>query len=294
VSSPEGGVRVVDLEFMGEPGVIAALLVDLGDGFGLVDCGPASTFETLAAGIRELGLELADLRHLLLTHIHLDHAGAAALLVRESPHLRVHVSEVGAPHVVDPTRLERSARRLYGEALDALFGPVVPVPAENVSILGSRVAGMECFPTPGHAAHHVCFMDDSSGLLFAGDALGLRLGGSRYVLPTTPPPEVDLETWHRSLDEIEQRAPERLALPHFGLVPDPEAHLRTFRRRLMLWTERVRRGAGLDDFVEQARGELASEEPGGLARYELAGGINASYLGLKRYWDKQAERQAAG
>jgi glyoxylase-like metal-dependent hydrolase (beta-lactamase superfamily II) len=287
------GIQVVDLEFMGEPGVIAALLLDLDGGPALVDCGPASTYETLACGLRELGVEPADLRHLLLTHIHLDHAGAAALLVRESPRLRVHVSEVGAPHVIDPTKLERSARRLYGEALDALFGPIAPVPAENVSIAGARVVGMECFPTPGHAAHHISFLDDG-GVLFAGDALGLRLGGSSYVLPATPPPEVDLETWHRSLDEIEQRVPERLALPHFGLVEEPEPHLHAFRRRLMLWTERVRRGADLDDFVEQARDELAAEEPGEIARYELAGGINASYLGLKRYWDKQADRQAAG
>jgi glyoxylase-like metal-dependent hydrolase (beta-lactamase superfamily II) len=292
MSDSSGGVQVIDLEFMGEPGVIAALLVELDDGLTLVDCGPASTFETLARNLHELGTSPGDLRHLLLTHIHLDHAGAAALLVRESPRLRVHVSEVGAAHVVDPTRLERSARRLYGEALDALFGPVVPVPAENVSIAGSRVVGMECFPTPGHAAHHLSFVN-GSGVLFAGDALGLRLGGSRYVLPATPPPEVDLETWHRSLDEIERRAPERLALPHFGLVEEPEPHLQAFRRRLMLWAERVRRGGELDAFVEQARAELASEEPDELARYELAGGINASYLGLKRYWEKQAQAPAA-
>ncbi|MGZ4410551.1 MAG: MBL fold metallo-hydrolase [Gaiellaceae bacterium] len=293
MSTPSTAVQVIDLEFMGEQGVIAALLLDLGNGFALVDCGPASTFETLASRLTELGLRLSDLQHLLLTHIHLDHAGAAALLVRESPRLRVHVSEVGAPHIVEPSRLERSARRLYGDALDLLFGPVVPVPAENVSVAGTRVAGLECLPTPGHAAHHVCYVDDS-GLLFAGDALGLRLGGSSHVLPATPPPEVDLETWHRSLDEIEQRAPSRLALPHFGIVLEPEAHLHAFRRRLMLWAERVRRGGGIDDFVEQARAELTVEEPDDLVRYELAGGINASYLGLKRYWEKQAEREPAG
>ena len=174
--------------------------------------------------LREGGRELRDLRHLLLSHIHLDHAGAAGTLVREHPQLQVHVSEIGAPHLVDPGRLERSARRLYGDEFDTLWGELVPVPEENVHTVGPEVLGLECFPTPGHASHHVCYLD-GDGTLYAGDATGVRIQPSRAVLPPTPPPEFDLETWQTTLDEIERRGPERLALIHFG-VPTSQTSAR--------------------------------------------------------------------
>ena len=137
------------------PKIIGCYVLETEDGPALFDCGPTTCVEALKAGLAERGFELSDIRHLLLSHIHLDHAGAAGVLVREHPGLQVHVSAVGAPHIVDPTKLEASARRLYGEAFYALWGELAPVPAENVHVVRDRVVGLECFPTPGHAWHHV-------------------------------------------------------------------------------------------------------------------------------------------
>src|SRR5438309_11214284 len=181
--------------------VIGVYLLETDGGPALFDCGPAPRIGTLKDGLRGRGLELTDLRHLLLSHIHLDHAGAAGALVREHPTLQVHVSEVGAPHLVDPERLERSARRLYGDEFDRLWGELVPVPEANVHTVGPEVLGLECFPTPGHASPPVCYFD-ADGTLYAGDATGVRIPPSRAILAPTPPPEFHLEAWQTTLDEI--------------------------------------------------------------------------------------------
>ena len=201
------------------PGIIASYLLETEDGPAIFDCGPTSTIPHLKAGLAERGVDMTDVRHLLLSHIHLDHAGGAGVLVRQSPWLQVHVSEVGAPHLIDPTKLEASARRLYGTAFDDLWGELAPVPAENVRVVGEQVVGLDCFPTPGHAWHHVSYLDPD-GTLYAGDAAGVRIGGGSFVVPPCPPPELDLEAWERSLEEIERRAPGRLALIHFGAFDD--------------------------------------------------------------------------
>src|SRR6185312_11261484 len=143
-------------------------------GLALFDCGPSSTLPALEAGLAEHDLRIEDIRHLLLSHIHLDHAGAAGALVRRHPHLTVWVSEIGAPHLVDPSRLERSARRLYGDLFDELWGELAPVPAANVRLAKGEVLGLDAFPTPGHAHHHVSYLDDE-GTLYAGDATGVRI-----------------------------------------------------------------------------------------------------------------------
>src|SRR6476659_4127438 len=184
----------LDLRHLGRERVIAAYLVQTEDGLALNDCGPTTCVPELKARLAERGLELRDVRHLLLSHIHLDHDGAAGVLVREHPGLQVHVSEIGAPHLVDPSRLERSARRLYGDDFDRLWGELAPVPRENVHVVCSSVLGLECFPTPGHAAHHVCYLD-RDGTLYAGDAAGVRIVPERPVWPVSPPPEIDLEAW---------------------------------------------------------------------------------------------------
>ena len=162
--------------------------------------------------------------HLLLSHIHLDHAGAAGVLVREHPGLQVHVSEIGAPHLVDPSRLERSARRLYGDDFDRLWGELAPVPGENIHVVGDETLGLATFPSPGHASHHVCYLD-GEGTLYAGDAAGVRIRPSEFVLPPTPPPEVDLEAWDGRWTRSRGAQPERLALIHFGVFEDVERHL---------------------------------------------------------------------
>jgi glyoxylase-like metal-dependent hydrolase (beta-lactamase superfamily II) len=277
-------VEPIDLGWQGSERLIGSYLLETEDGLALVDCGPTSCVEGLKRGLDARGLALADLRHLLLTHIHLDHGGAAGVLVREHPGLEVHVSEIGAPHLVDPSRLERSARRLYGDAFDSLWGELAPVPEENVRVTGSRVLALDCFPTPGHASHHVCYLA-ADGTLYAGDATGVRIQPSRTVLPPTPPPEVDLEAWSRTLDEIERREPARLALTHFGVADDPREHLPALRERLREWAERVRAGASEEEFVRAGREELGADSD----RYDLAMPLWQSYAGLKRYWDKRAE-----
>ncbi len=266
--------------------VVAAYLVETDDGPGLFDCGPASTVPALEAGLRERGLELRDLRHLLLSHIHLDHAGAAGTLVRKHPGLQVHVSAIGAPHVVDTARLERSARRLYGEAFEPLWGELAPVPEQNVHVVGERVVGLECFPAPGHASHHVCYLD-ADGTLLAGDATGVRIQPGRHVCPVSPPPDVDVEAWYRTLDEIERRAPERLALIHFGVVDDPAEHLLRLREELGRWAERVRGGMTEEQFVAAGRRDLLEAAEAEAPCYERAAPFTHSWLGLRRYWDRR-------
>jgi glyoxylase-like metal-dependent hydrolase (beta-lactamase superfamily II) len=235
--------------------------------------------------LRQQGLELQDVRHLLLSHIHLDHAGAAGVLVREHPTLQIHVSEIGAPHLIDPSRLEASARRLYGDEFDALWGELAPVPQENIHIVGTNVLGLECFPSPGHATHHLCYLA-GDGTLYAGDAAGVRLQPDRTVLPPTPPPDFDLEAWNRTIDEIEKRSPARLALVHFGVADDPGPHLAELRQRLADWARRVEQGVTEEEFSESIRGDIAASG-GDVETYERAMPFWQSYAGLKRYREQR-------
>jgi glyoxylase-like metal-dependent hydrolase (beta-lactamase superfamily II) len=274
----------LDLYHQGAERVIGSYLVETVDGPALFDCGPASCLEHLHTSLRQRGVELEDLRHLLLSHIHLDHAGAAGVLVREHPELQVHVAEIGAPHLVDPSRLEASARRLYGDAFDTLWGELTPVPEENIRIVGTNVLGLECFPTPGHASHHVCYLA-GDGTLYAGDAAGVRLQPDRTVLPPTPPPEFDLETWNRTIDEIEKRKPSSLALVHFGVAEDPGPHLAELRQRLEDWSRRVAEGVTEEEFNESVRNDVV-QAGGDVESYERAMPFWQSYAGLKRYWEK--------
>jgi len=273
----------IDLFHVGAARTVGAYLLETSGGLSLFDCGPTSCIPALKDGLAERGHELGDIKRLLLSHIHLDHAGAAGVLVREHPELTVWVSEIGAPHLIDPSRLERSARRLYGESFDELWGELAPVPEENLRIAGSRVAGLEIFPAPGHASHHVCYSDGTT--VYAGDAAGVRIQPSRSVLPPTPPPDIDVEGWYRTLEEIERRAPEQLALIHFGIADDVSRHLAELRRRLDTWARRVEDGATEAEFVAAAKADLPPEEAD---EYDRAMPFWQSYAGLKRYWDTRA------
>jgi glyoxylase-like metal-dependent hydrolase (beta-lactamase superfamily II) len=279
------GPDPLDLHHQSAERVIGVYLLETEDGPSLFDCGPTTCVERLEDGLRERGLELGELRHLLLSHIHLDHAGAAGVLVRRHPGLQVHVSQIGAPHLVDPTRLEKSARRLYGDTFDALWGELAPVPEENVHVAGAQVVGLDCFPTPGHASHHVSYLD-RDGTLYAGDAAGVRIQPDRFVLPPTPPPDFDLEIWLRTLDEIERRAPQRLALIHFGVAEDVGRHLGGLRERLAAWSERVAGGMSGDEFSRAAREDLIAGDADADA-YERAMPFWQSYAGLVRYHQKR-------
>jgi glyoxylase-like metal-dependent hydrolase (beta-lactamase superfamily II) len=274
-------LELIDLHFGSAPQAIGVYLVDTDDGPALFDCGPTSTLETLEAGLAAQGLALTDVKHLLLSHIHLDHAGAAGSLVRRAPGLTVWVSPIGRPHLIDPSRLERSARRLYGDMFDALWGELAPVPEENVRIADGDVLGWDAFPTPGHASHHVSYLRD--GTLLAGDAAGVRMPGATYVLPVSPPPDITVEGWHETIAEIRRRAPERLALIHFGLHEDVDAHIDRLELELDRWAERVGGGMSEQDFVAAGRADAGEDAD----LYDRVAPLWQSYLGLKRYWDSR-------
>jgi len=271
--------------------VVGVYLVETDRGPALFDCGPSACIAALKAGLAERGHELTDVRHLLLSHIHLDHAGAAGALVREHPALQVHVSPVGAPHVVDPSRLEASARRLYGDAFDDLWGELAPVPEENVHVVGDRVLGLECFPSPGHASHHVCYLH-ADGTLYAGDAAGVRIVPGRHVLPVSPPPDVDVEGWFHTFEEIERRRPERLALIHFGVAESPSEHLALAREVLAKWSEWCEQGLDESEWIDAARRDLEAAVGDEADLWVRAAPLWQSYAGMKRYWDKRREAAA--
>lgn len=297
------GLRYADLDFQGVPSVIATAILDSPDGVALVDPGPTSCLETLRARLAHQGIGVEDLRALLLTHIHLDHAGATGSLVRQNPRITVYVHERGAPHLVDPRRLLESASRLYGEQMDALWGPLLPVPAANVRAIagGERIeAGGRSFEvayTPGHASHHVSYFDAVSRIAFVGDTAGVRIGASPFVIPPTPPPDIDVDAWIESARRILAWQPETLFLTHFGPSAPPAPHLEELLERLRRAAAIARSAleTGGDEtgqtarFVREMRMEMRRHMSGAEVRSaELAVPLDHCYLGLSRYWRKRA------
>jgi glyoxylase-like metal-dependent hydrolase (beta-lactamase superfamily II) len=298
---------ILDLNFCGYPEAIASYLLE-GDGqIALVDCGPTSCLPTLRAQLAERGIAVKDLSAILLTHIHFDHAGAAGTLIRENPDLKVHVHEIGAKHLADPSRLLKSATRLWGDSLKQIFGEFLHVPAENVHVLQGgesfRLAGrkMEVAYTPGHAAHHVSYFDQSTGIAFTGDTTGFRLPGFNLVAPLTPPPDINLDAWDTSFAEIEQRNPSSVFLTHFGRYTNVSEHLQQAREGLHRWTERasgiLASGPSEEDqlanFVQLSEKEYAGQLPKETAaRYAIGANATLSWYGLARYWRKQAETRS--
>jgi glyoxylase-like metal-dependent hydrolase (beta-lactamase superfamily II) len=279
-------VREIDTLHLGNERVIAAHLVR-----GLiVDPGPTSALDNWIG-------DLEPPRGLLLTHIHLDHAGATGVLVRRFPELTVYVSEVGAPHLVDPAKLLASAGRLYGEEnMDRLWGEVAPVPEANIVALGGggeEVEGFRVEHAPGHASHHVAYLDLDAGDAFVGDVAGVRIPPGDYTLAPTPPPEIDVEAWLRSADTIERLRPERLRLTHFGVAEDPAAQLDRLRESLRRNAERARQG-DREGFLAAVRAEVEADAPPGTRESLLqALPLDQSWLGLERYWRKRQEAEAA-
>ena len=284
-------VALIDLRHMGRPRALGVYLIP-GPEPVLVDCGPSSCASALQEGLARHGLQIGDLAHLLLTHVHLDHAGGAGALVARNPRLRVHVSPLGAPHLIDPTRLERSARRVFGERFDVLWGSLDPVPATNVIAIGKRAAGLECVATPGHAVHHTAFFT-AEGTCFSGDVTGVRIAPTDYVAAGTPPPDVDLEAYSVSLEAIADRAPRRLCLAHFGIFADVAEHLDRQRAVLERWSGWVRDGATEPEFIARATAEQEGLEPEAVHALESAADFRPSYAGLVRYWQTRAHADAA-
>lgn len=294
---------LIDLAHLGRPESVAACLLETHNGPVVVDPGPSSTRAALERGLARQGYALSELSALLLTHIHLDHAGASGTLARDVPGLRVYVHEAGAPHLVDPSKLLGSATRLYGDRMEALWGEVAPVPAERVTALrgGERLAlGERTFAvayTPGHASHHVSYFDPESGVAFVGDTAGIY--GPRFplVLPVTPPPEFDLQAWLVSIDRILAWAPREIVLTHYGSAADPAAHMAELRAGLIAWAGYARESLalpGTDEdrvraFVRQLEGWINGRVPPEQVKRFLEGaGPEACWQGLARYWRKAA------
>jgi glyoxylase-like metal-dependent hydrolase (beta-lactamase superfamily II) len=304
MSTLAAGMDYIDLQFLGRPGIIATAVLQSAGGVALVDPGPSKTLGALERALSEKGIAVGDVRQLLLTHIHLDHAGATGSLLKANPAIEVFVHERGAPHMIDPRRLLASATRLYGGDMDRLWGEFLPVPADRVRVLaggetieaGGRELRVEY--TPGHASHHVSYFDPSGRVAFVGDTAGIRRSGGAYVMPPTPPPDIDLDAWRSSADRILAWDPDTLFLTHFGPFHGARTHFQQLFERLASWSRFVRQllaDAGLDDaarerrFVEEGLHELkrtVGEEEA--AQYGRAGRLDYSWQGLARYWAKRA------
>lgn len=253
-------------------------------GGALIDPGPSSSIETVLAGLDR------PPEAILLTHIHLDHAGAAGTLVERFPDLRVFVHEAGAPHLIDPGRLLRSAARLYGDDMERLWGEVLPVPGRNVTTLagGERVAGLEVLHTPGHASHHVTFFDPYTGDAFAGDVAGVLVPSARGVRMPTPPPEIDVSSWLASIAMLRELAPRRLCLTHYGPVTDPAAHLSAAVAELERLAQSSRDG-DREAFMADLESRLDAEPAAAATRIRAAMPSEQVWLGLERYWRKRGD-----
>jgi glyoxylase-like metal-dependent hydrolase (beta-lactamase superfamily II) len=270
-------MRVIDLLHLGRDRVIGCWDVD---GV-LIDPGPTSCLPTLLEA-------LGDTRPkaLLLTHIHLDHAGATGSLLERWPDLEVYVHEIGAPHMIDPSRLLKSAQRLYGEDMDRLWGEMVPVPESNITTLqgGERLLGgeFEVAYTPGHASHHVSYLHER--VAFVGDTGGVRIPPSKYVIPPTPPPDIDVEAWHESISRIRAWTPDLMAITHFGATEAVDDQLDELGRRLDSFAE-LARDQDQDEFIAS----IERQEPPDLVDfYRQAAPPDQLYMGLDRYWNKRA------
>jgi glyoxylase-like metal-dependent hydrolase (beta-lactamase superfamily II) len=280
-------VRPIDVRHLGREHVICCWQVD----DVLVDPGPESSMDTLLEA-----LDGERPRTLLLTHIHFDHAGAAGALVREWPGLEVWVHARGARHLVDPTRLVASAKRLYGDDFDRLWGEVVPIPERSLRVLsgGERQDGWQVAYTPGHASHHVSYLHRDSGWVFPGDTCGVRLPAGDLLLPPTPPPDIDLDAWSDSLDRIEAWEPERVAITHFGDYGDVAEHLDRMRTALRHWSELAAR-VDRATYAAELRSAFAAalDEQSALA-FGQAMPPEDQWLGLDRYFQRVREAGATG
>lgn len=299
------GLRCIDLEFQGQPGVIAAYLLEDRGERALIEIGPTSTLDTLLRGLDDVGVEPESISKVLVTHIHLDHAGAAGTFIRRFPQAHLYVHEAGAPHMLDPTKLLASARRIYGDMTGPLWGDFEPVPEGKLTTIGEGDTveignrRLDVLYTPGHASHHVAFHDAERQGIFTGDVAAVRLQSYDYVRPPTPPPDLDLEKWSASIQRVRELHPRELYLTHFGPFSDVEPHLDATERRLYDWAEVIERAVDsgqdrpeiTDNLRLHADRELLDETSDArvLQRYELATPYGMTVDGYLRYFKKRAQ-----
>jgi len=301
------GISYVDLHFLGVPRIIATAVLHGPGGVALLDPGPTSTLPTLKASLAAAGIALSDVRAILLTHIHLDHAGATGTLVRENPAIRVYVHEQGAPHMASPEKLIASATRLWGDEMDRLWGEMLAVPQASMTALagGERISAggrdLDVLYTPGHASHHVSYFNAAAGVAFVGDTAGMKLKETGVVLAPTPPPDIDLDLWRQSLAAIEARRPETVFVTHFGPYGPVPVHLAEMAESLEATsglvhrslaregTDETREAWFTDELRTLLRRRLSNEDADA---YEVAGRFDLSWRGLARYWRKLAPASA--
>ena len=296
------GLSYIDLLFLGRRHAIATGVVHGPSGVALIDPGPSTCLSTLELALQAGGIRLADVSEILLTHIHLDHAGATGTLLRQYPDIKVVVHQRGAPHLIAPARLLESARRLWGDDMDRLWGEVAPVPERNVHVVRGEeqiVAGGRTFDvayTPGHASHHVSYFEPASGVAFVGDTAGISVDGG-YVLPPTPPPDIDIEVWRSSVERIERWAPASLFITHFGAIQDVRPQFAQLMEHLDITAKLVSdslRTEGTDDeraarFADDLRRELRRKmSDAQISAYEAGAPFHLLWLGLARYWRKKS------
>lgn len=298
-------IWAIDLGFQGWSQVIYAYLLAAPDELVLIETGPTSTLPALRAGIAAAGFDPAQLRKIFLSHIHLDHAGAAGVIVRELPDVEIFVHPIGAPHLIDPSRLVKSAGRLYTDRMDALWGEVAPIPQERVVTLSDgqtlEAAGhvLSVLFTPGHASHHVAYWEPDLGAIFTGDAAGVRMPGADYVLPPAPPPDLAPEEWTITTERLRQTGTQRLLLTHGGPFDDVDAHIEQLMPNLDA-AEAICRAAMIDGADNDAVTALlqahteerlgaALEIPGIVQRYGWASPSFLSALGFRRLLTKRGD-----
>lgn len=296
-------IETIDLNFMGTREVIASFLLLGDDSAALVETGPTTCLQSLVSGIEEHGVSPQDVWQVFLTHVHLDHAGATGNLAQVLPGATFYIHEVGYPHMADPSRLVKSASRIYGDRMEELWGEVSPVPKDRLRSLegGEEIeaagGSLTAHYTPGHAYHHLAYSETESGALFTGDVAGVRLPGQAYVRPPTPPPEIDIDAWVKSINHIRQIGPESLWPTHFGSYGDVERHLGELEQRLQDWLlfveERMDEGAEREEITDQLRAkgdaEMLAEgaELEDSGRYDLVAGYTMLVDGLMKYVSKR-------
>ncbi len=294
---------LIDVNHLDTPEIIASALLESQGELALIDPGPTSRLGNLEEGLASLGLSVSDLTMIVLTHIHLDHAGATGTLVRMNPSLQVVVHERGTPHLVDPSRLMKSATRVFGSEMERIWGNFESVPSDRITSLqgGETVSlgnrKLEVVYTPGHASHHVSYFDKSTGVAFVGDMGGIRMSNRACVLPVTPPPEIDVEKWMSSIEKIREWQPELLFLTHFGAAHPVGEHFDLLITEFQVWNNRVREqlaASGTDEEHAQEFGRRLREDV--VARlgeseafpYEVTTASKMSWYGLARYLRKKA------
>jgi glyoxylase-like metal-dependent hydrolase (beta-lactamase superfamily II) len=306
VTEIDDGLWLIDVGFQGRAQVVAAYLLAGDDELALIETGPASTLTNLRAAVAHLGFDIDRLGGGVVTHIHLDHAGASGMLAAANPDFRLYVHPRGAPHMSDPGKLIASATRIYGDQMDELWGEMRPIPEHQIIPLDDhqtlRLAGrdLQIVFTPGHASHHLAILDRATNGIFTGDVGAVRMPGQDYICPPTPPPDLDRDLWVESISRLQAMQPERLYLTHFGVVSDASKHLERIipavDQFIQIGERALAEGADQETMTAaiqaQVRADLDSGDPEVLANYESATPSYMAAMGLTRYLTKRAERAA--